>query len=96
MIYKKDIKTLGNVNDNNYLTQRVSLKDESETSIKEAIRDIGVIKRSIYYSIGKKGTNLNFYLTLADDTKVEVHKKIWEKFSVIPVNIEKKKKIKKQ
>lgn len=88
---KLNIKTLGSINDNNHLTERVLLNNGSTSTIKESIRDIGVVKRSVDYKIKKSGPKITYYLTFTDNTFVEVHRKVWEVFDMLPVNIQESK-----
>lgn len=85
---KLNIQTLGSINNNNHFTERVVLNSGCISTIREAISEIGVVRRSVSYDIKKDGPRITYYLTFEDKTLISVHKKIWEIFDMLPINLE--------
>jgi len=88
-IIKKEIKSLGNMRDNNHLTERVEINNK-KMFIKDALYEIGVAERSIYYKLNKNGTKLYYLLKLGNGEKIEVDYCIWHIFEELAVGLESK------
>lgn len=86
-IIKKDIKSMGCMYGNNSLTERLSIGGKIIT-IAEAIKDIGVVERSISYKITPRGSKIKFFLKFNKEDKYhEVSKLIWESFNELGVKL---------